>query len=220
MSASGPHPSRVRARRLSPTQATDGEHIMTTTGPQPDDDVVLARLGGAHGLRGDLKADIRTDELDRLAPGEQVRTDPESHGPLTISALRRVGQAMVIRFEQTRSREAAEALRGVRLVASPRSGGEEEAWYPSELVGLRTEGTDGRLLGEVVGVQEAPAHEYLVLREPSGARTLVPFVSAIVPVVDVAAGRVVLDPPGGLLADEPLPEEETPPGGLSAADDT
>jgi 16S rRNA processing protein RimM len=56
------------------------------------------------------------------------------------------------------------------------------------------------VLGEVVGLEHLPAHDLLVVREPDGARTLVPFVEAIVPVVDVPGGRVVLDPPGGLLA--------------------
>ena len=61
---------------------------------------------------------------------------------------------------------------------------------------------DGTLLGEIIGLEHLPAHDSLVLREPSGARTLVPFVRAIVPVVDVPGGRVVIDPPGGLLASD------------------
>ena len=58
------------------------------------------------------------------------------------------------------------------------------------------------MLGEIIGLEHLPAHDMLVLREPDGTRTLVPFVRVIVPVVDVAGGRVVLDPPGGLLASD------------------
>jgi len=58
----------------------------------------------------------------------------------------------------------------------------------------------------VLDIEHLPAHDMLVIREPSGTRTLVPFVRAIVPVVDVVGGRIVLDPPGGLLADDGEPE--------------
>ncbi len=68
------------------------------------------------------------------------------------------------------------------------------------------------MVGEVVGLEHLPAQDALVVREPDGTRSLVPFVRAIVPEVDVAGGRVVLDPPAGLLAgvgepDLDLPEE-------------
>ncbi len=166
--------------------------------------LTVARIGRAHGLRGEVSLEVRTDSPDeRLAVGAVLATEPASAGPLTI-ATRRVQQGRwVVAFEQVRDRTAAEALRGVELVVDT-AGDEpdEDAWYPHELVGLRAEAADGRLLGEVVGLEPAPAHDMLVLREVGGERTLVPFVRVIVPVVDVAAGRVVLDPPGGLLASD------------------
>ena len=166
--------------------------------------LTVARIGRAHGLRGEVSLEVRTDSPDeRLAVGAVLATEPASAGPLTI-ATRRVQQGRwVVAFEQVRDRTAAEALRGVELVVDT-AGDEpdEDAWYPHELVGLRAEAADGRLLGEVVGLEPAPAHDLLVLREVGGERTLVPFVRVIVPVVDVAAGRVVLDPPGGLLASD------------------
>ena len=108
-----------------------------------------------------------------------------------------------VTFAEVSDRTAAEGLTGVTLVVDAEdSEDEDDAWYPHELAGLRAEHVDGRLLGEVVGLEHAPAHDVLVIRETDGARTLVPFVRAIVPVVDVAGGRVVLDPPGGLLASD------------------
>ena len=166
--------------------------------------LTVARIGRAHGLRGEVSLEVRTDSPDeRLAVGAVLATEPASARPLTI-ATRRVQQGRwVVAFEQVRDRTAAEALRGVELVVDT-AGDEpdEDAWYPHELVGLRAEAADGRLLGEGVGLEPAPAHDLLVLREVGGERTLVPFVRVIVPVVDVAAGRVVLDPPGGLLASD------------------
>ncbi|MHB1489548.1 MAG: ribosome maturation factor RimM, partial [Cellulomonas sp.] len=79
---------------------------------------------------------------------------------------------------------------------------EEDAWYPHELVGLRAEHVDGRVIGTILALEHLPAHDALLIRETTGERSLVPFVRAIVPVVDVPGGRVVLDPPGGLLASD------------------
>jgi len=113
-----------------------------------------------------------------------------------------MGDRWFLGFDDVTDRTAAEALRGVGLVVEAEdSADDEDAWYPHELAGLRAELPDGTVVGEVVGLEPLPAHDALVIREPSGTRTLVPFVRAIVPVVDVAGGRVVLDPPDGLLGD-------------------
>ena len=168
--------------------------------------LTVARIGRAHGLRGEVALDVRTDAPDeRLAPGTVLATEPASAGPLTIARTRVQQERWFVTFDGVDDRTAAEALNGVVLVVDVDGASDEDdedAWYPHELVGLRAEGTDGRALGEVVGLEHAPAHDVLVLREPDGVRTLVPFVRAIVPVVDVRAGRVVLDPPGGLLASD------------------
>ena len=168
--------------------------------------LTVARVGRAHGLRGEVALDVRTDVPDeRLAAGAVLTTDPASAGPLTIQRSRVQQGRWFVVFEGVGDRTAAEALTGVALVVEADEvddEDDEDAWYLHELAGLRAEGTDGRLLGEIVGLEHAPAHDVLVLREPDGARTLVPFVRAIVPVVDVPGGRVVLDPPGGLLASD------------------
>lgn len=170
--------------------------------------LTVARVGRAHGLRGEVALDVRTDAPDeRLAVGAVLTTEPASAGPLTIQRSRVQQGRWFVTFEGVADRTAAEALTGVTLVVDSDDEADvgeddDDAWYPHELVGLRAEGTDGTVLGEVVGLEHAPAHDLLVLREPDGARTLVPFVRAIVPVVDVPGGRVVLDPPGGLLASD------------------
>lgn len=166
-------------------------------------ELTVARVGKAHGLRGEVALDLRTDDPeDRLAVGERLETRPADAGPLTVATVRVHQGRWLVGFEGVRDRTGAEALRGVELVVEAEASDEEDAWYPHELAGLRAEGTDGRVLGRVEGLEHLPAHDVLVLREPDGARTLVPFVRQIVPVVDVAGGRVVLDPPGGLLASD------------------
>ncbi len=72
--------------------------------------------------------------------------------------------------------------------------------------------TDGTVVGEVTGLEHLPAQDALVVRETNGAESLVPFVTAIVPVVDVPGGRVVIDPPAGLLAGVGEPELDLPAG--------
>lgn len=163
-------------------------------------DLTVARIGAPHGLRGEVRLDVRTDApRTRLAVGAVLRTDPPGAGPLTVARIRQDRGAWYATFAEVADRAGAETLRGVALVAEP-SGPEEDAWYPHELVGLAAVLVNGTPVGEVVGLAHAPAHDLLVLREPTGERTLVPFVRAIVPEVNVAAGRVVLDPPGGLFA--------------------
>lgn len=168
--------------------------------PVPDSHVVLARLGAAHGLRGDVKLELRTDDPARLAVGAHVITDDPLVGELTIARRSSSGGSQLIAFAQVTDRTDAEALTGLLLLGERTQ--EEDAWYPADLVGLLALAPDGRELGEVVAVVDSPAHHLLEVREPSGARTLVPFVAAIVPSVDLAGGTLVLDAPGGLLADE------------------
>lgn len=164
--------------------------------------LTVARIGRAHGLRGELALDVRTDDpAARLTVGSPLPTEPAERGPLTIVSRREQQGRWYVTFAEASDRTAAEALRGVELVVDVTDEDDEkDAWYPHELAGLRAEHVDGRLLGEVIGLEHRPAHDMLVLREPDGARTQIPFVRAIVPVVDVPGGRVVLDPPGGLLA--------------------
>ncbi|MBO0900734.1 ribosome maturation factor RimM [Cellulomonas sp. zg-ZUI222] len=165
--------------------------------------LTVARVGRPHGLRGEVALDVRTDvPQERLVVGARFVTEPAAAGPLEIAHVREAQGRWYVTFAQADDRTAAEGLRGVELlVDSDEDTDDDDGWYPHELAGLRAEHVaDGRPLGEVVGLEHLPAHDVLVLREPDGARTLVPFVEAIVPVVDVAGGRVVLDPPGGLLA--------------------
>ena len=170
----------------------------------------VGRLTKAHGLKGGLKLELFTDDpARRFVPGAvfslQVPTSSEWHGKtLELAELRWYNAQPVGFFTGVSDRNAAETLvKAILWISQDESeqSDEEDAWYPHELTGLRAEHVDGRLLGTIAGLEHLPAHDVLVLVEDgTGARTLVPFVHAIVPVVDVAGGRVVLDPPGGLLA--------------------
>jgi 16S rRNA processing protein RimM len=164
-------------------------------------ELTVAKIGRAHGLRGEVALDLRTDTPElRFAVGQTLRTVPAEAGPLTVESTRIQNGRWHVQFAELRDRTGAENARGTELVVDADVSDEEDAWYPHELAGLRAELVDGTEVGTITGLEHMPAHDVLVLRETDGARTLVPFIRAFVPVVDVAGGRVVLDPPGGLLA--------------------
>jgi 16S rRNA processing protein RimM len=171
--------------------------------------VVVARLGRARGLAGELALELHTDAPGaRLAPGAVFLTDPPAVGPLTLVRARQEPKGWFARFEEIRDRTAAEAARGAELLIPAAAAEEPDAWYPHELKGLRVELPDGRVAGTCAGVEHLPAQDLVRVREPGGGVALVPFVRALVPVVDVAGGRIVVDPPAGLLAVRPLPEAD------------
>lgn len=174
--------------------------------------LTVARLGKPHGLRGEIALELRTDiPEERLADGAVLETVPASAGPLTVEYTRTAGDRWYAAFVEIPDRTAAENARGVELVVDAEDSDEEDAWYPHELVGLRAELADGTVVGTVKGLEHLPAHDVLVVVETGGERTLVPFVRAIVPTVDVPGGRVVLTPPGGLLASDAENLEVVPP---------
>ena len=193
----------------------------------PGPTVVVARVGRPQGVRGEVTVHVRTDVPERrFVPGAVLGTDPDV-GALVLAGVRAQGRTTVLRLEGVEDRDAAEALRGVLLTArsepaSPGGDGkggapggepfaETDDWALEDLVGLRCELADGTPAGTLVGLDPSPAHDLLVVEQPSGTRALVPFVRALVPVVDVAGGRVVLTPPGGLL--EVAPAVDDAPGG-------
>ena len=97
----------------------------------------------------------------------------------------------------------AELLRGTKLLLDIGVSDEPDAWYEHELVGLRAILADGTDLGEVIRLDAGAAQDLLVVRRSGGGQeVLVPFVAALVPEVDIAGGRVVLDPPGGMFDPE------------------
>ena len=164
--------------------------------------LVVGRVVRAHGIGGEVSVDVRTDSPDlRFAPGSTLETDPADRGPLTVTRCRWHSGRLLVGFEGVGDRTAAEALRGTLLVADSATsppGGDDEYW-DHELAGLTVVTMGGEVVGQVEDVVHPPGSDVLVVRRPDGEELLVPFVKAIVPVVDLAGGRVVIDPPDGLL---------------------
>jgi 16S rRNA processing protein RimM len=164
--------------------------------------LVVGRIAKAHGVGGEVSVDVRTDDPEgRFAIGSTLTTDPAERGPLTVERTRWHSGRLLVRFGSIPDRSAAEALRGTLLVVdsatSRDSGGVDEFW-DHDLIGLVAQTADGRPLGPITDVLHPPGPDVLSI-DVGGQDVLVPFVREIVPIVDVAAGRVVVDAPEGLL---------------------
>jgi 16S rRNA processing protein RimM len=167
------------------------------------DRLTVGRIGKPQGIRGEVTVEVRTDSPEvRFAVGARLFTDPAERGPLVVESARDQNGRLVVAFEGVPDRNAAEQLRNTMLLVDaadvPPSDDPDE-FHDTELMGLAADLTDGTRLGEVADVLHLPHGDVLVVRRPEGPEVLVPFVKAIVPDVDVAAGRLVVDPPEGLL---------------------
>jgi 16S rRNA processing protein RimM len=177
--------------------------------PDPDQLVLLGAIGAPRGIKGDVRVKSFTAEPGAIA----------SYGPLWDKkgarwlTLKVVGEAkgqVIVRVAGIADRTQAEALRGTELFV-PRERlpqAEEDAFYYVDLIGLRVETTEGEFLGEVRTVFEAGAGDLLDVGGGPYRGLVVPFTRDVVTEVDLEAGRLLVDPPDGLL--EP-PEDEAKP---------
>jgi 16S rRNA processing protein RimM len=167
--------------------------------------LVIGRVGRPHGLRGEVTVEVRTDDpADRFRPGAVLRTDPPERGPLKVSAARWHSGRLLLCFDGCADREDAEALRNTMLEidsADLAPLADPEEFYDHDLIGLAVV----TFAGEDVGVVADVLHhgqDLLVIDGAGprkGAEIMIPFVTAIVPEVSLEAGRIVIDPPPGLL---------------------
>ncbi|WP_189079402.1 ribosome maturation factor RimM [Mangrovihabitans endophyticus] len=185
--------------------------------------LVVGHIGKPHGIQGEVLVTVRTDEPEeRFVAGQvfttevprdrRVSASPVRAAPgavyqvpqrLTLESLRWHQGRVIARFAGVSDRNVAEALRGVLLqvdsatVAAP---DDPDEFRDHQLVGLRVvaAGTDAEL-GTVARIDHAPASDLIVLDKAGGGTALIPFVRQMVPSVDLAGGRVLVDLPEGLL---------------------
>jgi 16S rRNA processing protein RimM len=185
--------------------------------------VTVGRIGRPHGVRGDVVVGVRTDEPElRFARGSRLDTDPIGVGPLTVAGYRWHSGELLVRFEEIGDRTAAAEIGGTWLLVDSAALDpldDPDEFRDGDLVGLSVRTVDGTVVGTVADVLH---HGQDVLAiDPVGAaggaggtgaraggvggagpqagQILIPFVKAIVPEVDIAAGVLVIDPPDGLL---------------------
>ncbi len=168
--------------------------------------LAVGRIIRPHGIRGEVSVEVRTDSPDqRFAAGSVLGTDPAAAGPLTVASSRWHAGRLLVRFAETADRTQAEHLRGVWLTVAATEvppPHDPDEFHDHQLTGLAVVTVAGDPVGTITDV--AHHGQDLLVIEPAAqtgrkAEVLVPFVAAIVVTVDLAAGRLIIDPPPGLL---------------------
>ncbi|HZP21088.1 MAG TPA: ribosome maturation factor RimM [Bauldia sp.] len=166
--------------------------------------VLVARIGAAHGLRGEVRLKAMTaDPMAVLSYGDLASADGRrfSVAAARFAAGSSSPDMLVVRLKDVADRTAAEALNGTDLYV-PRSrlpAPAEDEFYHADLVGLAAATPSGNELGTVIAVHNHGAGDILEIAPRRGETLLVPFTRAVVPEVDIAGRRIVVDPPPGLL---------------------
>ncbi|MEV7123221.1 ribosome maturation factor RimM [Kitasatospora griseola] len=187
--------------------------------------LVVGKIGRAHGIRGDVSVEVRTDEPElRLGPGAVLLTDPAGIGPLTVESGKVHSGRLLLRFAGVKDRTAAEALRGTFLIAEvdpEETPDDPDEYYDHQLIGLDVVLTDGTLIGELTEVVHLPYQDLLTVLRPDGTEVLIPFVEQIVPTIDLDEQRAVITPPPGLIdpADAVVVSSRGDAGDADDADD-
>jgi 16S rRNA processing protein RimM len=159
--------------------------------------ICVAQIGGAHGIRGEVK--LKSFTADPLAVKDYgVLESEDGAASFAIEALRPAKGYLVARLRGVRDRNAAEQLTNLRLFVPrerlPPPASDE--FYHADLIGLAAVTAEGTEVGTVVAVHNFGAGDILELRPPAGGTTIMlPFTDAFVPRIDIAGGRIVVEPP-------------------------
>ncbi|GAA3491814.1 MULTISPECIES: ribosome maturation factor RimM [Streptomyces] len=167
--------------------------------------LVVARIGRAHGIKGEVTVEVRTDEPElRLGPGAVLTTDPAGVGPLTVETGRVHSGRLLLRFEGVKDRTAAEALRNTLLISDvdPEERPEDpEEFYDHQLIDLDVVLADGTEIGRITEITHLPSQDLFIVEREDGSEVMIPFVEEIVTSIDLEEQRAVIDPPPGLIDD-------------------
>ncbi|MEV6261760.1 ribosome maturation factor RimM [Streptomyces sp. NPDC051784] len=165
--------------------------------------LVVARIGRAHGIKGEVTVEVRTDEPElRLGPGAVLITEPAHAGPLTIETGRVHSGRLLLRFEGVRDRTAAEALRNTLLIAEVDPAelpDDPEEFYDHQLIDLDVVLADGTEIGRITEISHLPSQDLFIVERPDGSEVMIPFVEEIVTEIDLEEQRAVITPPPGLI---------------------
>jgi 16S rRNA processing protein RimM len=165
--------------------------------------VCVAQIGAAHGVRGEVRLWTFTAEPMAVAQYGPLETEDGTQS-FAIAALRPAKGHLVARLRGVDDRDAAERLTNVKLFV-PRErlpAPQEDEFYHADLIGLAAVELDGRPLGTITAVHNFGAGDILEIKPAAGAAMLLPFTQAVVPMVDIKAGRVIVAPPEAVSAAE------------------
>lgn len=164
------------------------------------DRVCVGAIAGAFGVRGEVRLKSFCAEPAAIADYGPLYTEDGARS-FSVTLGGPVPGGLAARLSGVVSREAAEALRGIRLYADRARlpSLPDDEFYHADLIGLAVFDTGGVALGRISAVLNHGAGDLLEVQRPGKPAALIPFSVAMVPTVDLAAGRVIVDPPEGLL---------------------
>jgi 16S rRNA processing protein RimM len=165
--------------------------------------VLMGVVAAPHGVRGLVRIKSFTEDPMAMA-GYGPLSDETGKRQFKVEALSPSRGAVLARIDGVADRNAAEALRGLKLYvdrsALPAAG--EQEWYEADLLGLAAVGRDGRDWGKVLAFHDYGAGRSVEVSGGAGGKpVLLPFTTEAVPESDVVGGKVIVDPPAGLLAE-------------------
>jgi len=165
--------------------------------------ICVARIGAAHGVRGEVRLWTFTDDPLSVASYGPLESSDGSR-KFTIKRVRAAKTHLVATLDGVTTREAAAPLNGVELFVArdklpPPDDGE---FYHADLIGLSAETTTGEPLGAIVAVHNFGAGDIIEIAPPRGPTIMLPFSNAVVPAVDIAGGKVVIDKPAEIDGDQ------------------
>lgn len=162
-------------------------------------EVVVGRVGRAHGVRGDFAVIEHSDEPDiRFAPGAKLRLENQSQS-FEVVSKKRVSGRLIIHLAGVNDRDQVAKIQGKLLVTdvdATQTPNNPNEFYDRQLIGLRLVGPDGIDFGEITEIWHPPAQDVLV-----AGQITIPFVSALVDLVDIQAGKVLLTQAGVQVCD-------------------
>ena len=169
------------------------------------DRVCVAKIGAAHGLRGEVRLQVFTEDPGAILKFREL-TSEDGTKKFRVVSLRPAKGHFVAKLDGVNDRNASETLTNIELYVSrdklPKIE-EDGAFYHADLIGLRVEDKAGKNYGVVIAVRNYGASDLIEVGEPaSKSGTLIPFIDQFVPEVDLDAGRVIIEPVPGLF-DEP-----------------
>jgi 16S rRNA processing protein RimM len=170
--------------------------------------ICVARIGAAHGTTGEVRLWPFTG--DPRAVGRYGALDTADGRSIEIESLRPTKGFFIARIKGVTDRNDAERLRNVDLFVPrdrlPPPAADE--YYYADLIGLAAEDANGSPIGTIIAIHDFGAGDLLEIVPPGGGETmLLPFTAAVAPKVDIAAGRIVLDPPAEIEAEPADPQQ-------------
>ncbi|WP_316180297.1 ribosome maturation factor RimM [Bradyrhizobium sp. SZCCHNRI1009] len=178
--------------------------------------ICVARIGAAHGVRGEVRLWTFTEDPLAVLHYGPLTTKDGSRS-LEVAKAREAKDRLVASFKGVTDRNAAERLNGLELYV-PRDRlpeTDDDEYYHADLIGLAAETTAGAPLGCVLAIHNFGAGDIIEIAPPSGSTLMLPFTNAVVPTVDLAGGRVIIELPAEIDGEDRASADET----ASAEDD-